>query len=95
MSITGIMGGIDACETSGVGRWVGPEGARGAGCWKEGPGGVEGARGAGCWKEGPGGVEGARGADWGIQTPRICCQLLASWVGSMHVKPVVLGGVYH
>ena len=79
MSTTGIMGGIDACETSGVGRWVGPEGARGAGCWKEGPGGVEGARGAG----------------WGIQTPCICCQLLASWVGSMHVKPVVLGGVYH
>ena len=47
MSTTGIMGGIDACETSGVGRWVGPEGTRGAGFWKEGPGGVEGARGAG------------------------------------------------
>ena len=31
MSTTGIMDGIDACETSGVGRWVGPEGARGAG----------------------------------------------------------------
>ena len=26
---------------------------------------VEGARGAGCWNEGPGGVEGARGAGWG------------------------------